>query len=240
MRRTAAAACIAAMALAGCGGDAELTVSAAASLKEAFTAYEPDGRYAFAGSDELAAQLRAGARPDVYAAANAQLPRELHRDGLAERPVVFASNRLVIAVRREANAVLSVDDLGKRGVTVAVGTAAVPVGRYTRELLARLDAGQAERILANVRSTEPDATGVVGSVTQGAVDAGIVYATDVRATRGRLRAIALPDHLQPSVAYAAVAIKGGDRPREARAFVTGLTGERGQKALRRAGFEPPP
>ena len=52
----------------------------------------------FAGSDELAAQIRAGAKPDVFAAANTKLPDELFAEGLVERPRVFAANKLVLAV----------------------------------------------------------------------------------------------------------------------------------------------
>src|SRR5215218_11114453 len=95
------AACV--LALAGCGrGDGDtLTVSAAASLKHALTDYggqfeDAKARFSFAGSDELAAQIRRGARPDVFASANTKLPEELHAEGLVERPVTFAANRLVL------------------------------------------------------------------------------------------------------------------------------------------------
>ena len=50
-------------------------------------------------------------------------------------------------------------------------------------MLDGLPAEQREAILANVRSNEPDVAGVVGKVAQGAVDAGFVYVTDVRARR---------------------------------------------------------
>src|SRR5918994_1625011 len=96
------AACV--LALAGCGGDDEtLTVSAAASLKTALTDYggtfdQANARFSFAGSGELAAQIRKGARPDVFASANTKLPDELYDEGLVEKPVTFAGNELVLAV----------------------------------------------------------------------------------------------------------------------------------------------
>jgi molybdate transport system substrate-binding protein len=225
--------------LAGCGGsgDGKLTVSAASSLKNALPQYRPDARYSFAGSDELAAQIRAGARPDVFAAANTKLPAALFQAGLVEKPVVFASNRLVLAVPAQGAHVRSLADLGKPGITIAAGSPSVPVGGYTREVIARLPTDQASRILANIRSNEPDVAGVVGKLTQGAVDAGFVYITDVNATGGRLRAIALPARLQPRVAYAAAVVKGAKHAKDAADFVDGL---RGAPALAKAGFEPPP
>ena len=55
-------------------------------------------RASFAGSDELAAQIRQGVKPDVFASANTKLPDELFEEGLVEKPVVFAANELVLAV----------------------------------------------------------------------------------------------------------------------------------------------
>jgi len=67
-RLAAVVAALSLLVLAGCGGGSDrLTVSAAASLKKALTAYDAKARYSFAGSDELAAQIRKGARPDVFA-----------------------------------------------------------------------------------------------------------------------------------------------------------------------------
>ena len=51
----------------------------------------------------------------------------------------------------------------------------MPIGAYTREVLGRLGRAERAAILANVRSNEPDVAGVVGKLTQGAVDAGFVY-----------------------------------------------------------------
>jgi molybdate transport system substrate-binding protein len=251
MSRGAAALAACALALTGCGGadgageEPVLIVSAAASLKAAFEAYARDFekaevRYSFAGSDELAAQIRQGAKPDVYAAANTRIPQTLYDEGRLERPVVFVANRLVLAVPTARGNIGSLEDLARPGIKLAIGAPSVPVGSYTRELLSRLGDGVARRILANVRSNEPDVAGVVGKLTQGAADAGFVYATDVVATRGRLRAIELPGRLEPSVRYGIAVVRGGEHRTAARAFVGGLLEGAGREVLRRAGFQPPP
>jgi molybdate transport system substrate-binding protein len=80
---------------------------------------------------------------------------------------------------------------------------------------------------------------VVETVAAGRVDAGFVYLSDVRASRGRLRAITLPARLQPSVLYKAAVVRGTDRATEARAFVEGLRGAEGRGALQAAGFRVP-
>ena len=241
-----------ALALAGCGGDDEsgaskpqLTVSAAASLKQAFTEYGADfpdatARFSFAGSDELAAQIEQGVKPDVYAAANTKLPDTLFAKGLVEKPTVFAGNRLVLAVPADGTKVGSLEDLEGKGVNVAIGAKDVPVGTYTRTVLDKLPAAERKAILANVRTEEPDVAGITGKLTQGAVDAGFLYASDVRATDDKLKAIELPDSLQPTVAYGVAVVKGAKHPEQAKAFIEGLLDGRGSQALEDAGFLPPP
>jgi molybdate transport system substrate-binding protein len=242
--------------LAGCGSDdtssparastarPQLTISAAASLKNAFTAYgglfqAATVRSSFAGSDELAAQIRQGVRPDVFASANTKLPDELFKEGLVEQPVVFAANELVLAVPA-GSSVAGLEDLTKKGTTIAMGSESVPVGSYTRKVLDGLPAAQKTAILDNVRSNEPDVAGVVGKVAQGAVDAGFVYITDVEATEGKLKAIDLPADLEPQVAYGVAVVKGAKHPEQAKQFVDGLLSGAGRKALDRAGFLAPP
>ena len=227
---------LAVVALAGCGGDEDaLVVSAASSLKTAFT--ELGGaRFSFAGSDDLAAQLRQGAEVDVFASANTAQPARLFAEGLVEQPVVFATNRLVLAVPAEDARVGSLRDLEAPGITIAAGSPDVPVGSYTRELLTALGPERRERILANLRSEEPDVAGVVGKLTQGAVDAGFVYITDVEATDSALDAIELPAAVSPDVEYAVAVVSGSERKAAARAFVDGLREGEARAALRRAGF----
>jgi molybdate transport system substrate-binding protein len=248
VRRAAVAIAAIAALLADCGsgssGRPQLTVFAATSLKNAFQAYGDSFtpakvRFSFAGSDELAAQIRQGSTPDVYAAANTKLPQQLFAKKLVERPVVFAANRLVLAVPAGADKVKSLNDVAKPGVAVAVGSPSVPVGSYTREVLARLGPAESKAILKNVKSEEPDVGGVVGKLTQGAVDAGFVYITDVRATKGKLKAIELPARLQPVVQYAAAVAQGTSHAAQARQFIDGLTTGAGRSDLLAAGFTAP-
>lgn len=221
------------------GGTSALTVSAAASLRDAFTKYaKPGVRISFGGSDLLAAQIKAGVRPDVFASANLKLPAELYAAKLVDKPIVFAANRLVLAVPAHQSRVRSLADLSRPGTTLAIGSATVPVGAYTRQVLVRLGA-QGARILARARSGEPDVASIVGKLVQGVADAGFVYATDVRATRGALRAIELPARVRPGVAYAAALVRGTAHASAARAFIAGLLSGAGATALRTAGFEPP-
>jgi molybdate transport system substrate-binding protein len=232
-------------ALAGCGGaggDDELVVSAASSLGAALQrctagADAPRIRLQLAGSDELAAQIRKGIRPDVYAAANTKLPDQLAAEGLLEEPVAFATNRLVLAVGEGAE-VRGLGDVARKRLRIAVGSEGVPIGDYTRELLGRLAERRERAILANVRSEEPDVKGIVGKLTQGAADAGFVYLTDARAAK--LEAIALPPELQPGVAYGAGVVRGTDMREDAAAFVDGLRSAACGAALREAGFGPAP
>ena len=248
--RRGAAILAALVVLAGCGGSdgsnerPQLIVSAASSLRNALTDYGDQFRPAvvrlsFGGSDELAAQIRAGGRADVFAAANTKLPAALFAEGKTEKPVEFTANRLVLAVPKDSH-VNSLDDLAKPGVKLGIGSETVPIGSYTREVLSRLPSLERNRILANVKTAEPDVAGIVGKLTQGAVDAGFVYATDVAAAGGSLRAVQLPPRLRPTVIYAGVVVKGTKHHEQAQAFLNGLVKGMGQAALRKAGFLPLP
>ena len=231
--------------LAGCGGGGRpaLTVLAASSLEEALEAY--DGSFAgaavrssFAGSDQLAAQVRQGAPADVFASADTGYPAALRREGLAEKPVVFARNRLVVIASADGS-VRSLADLARPGTSIAIGDPSVPVGRYTRAVLARLAAPRRAAILANVRSEEPEAGSVVAKVADGAAEAGFVYVTDARAAAGQVRQVPIPPRLQPDVAYAAAVLASAPHPALAHRYLSGLLRGAGAADLRRAGFLPP-
>lgn len=238
MRRAIPLVLAAAAMLAACGGDdGSLTVFAAASLREVFPKIGADARYSFAGSDELAIQIREGAPADVYAAASPRYPADLAGEGLVEQPVVFATNRLVLVVPGDNPARIgSVDDLGEDGVRLVIAASDVPAGDYTRRVLETLGR---EDVLARVVSEEADVKGVVSKVALGEADAGFVYATDVAPIEDDVDVIELPEDAQPEVEYSVAVVRGSEREREARAFVERLLGGAGREALREAGFGTP-
>jgi molybdate transport system substrate-binding protein len=239
--------------VAGCGDDAtvsggggdkpQIVVSAASSLKEALSACSPQFpeatvRLQFAGSDELAAQIRQGVPVDVLAAANTKLPEELASEGKLGEPVTFASNQLVLAVPADSD-IDSLEALEQPGVKLVIGAEGVPVGDYTRGVLEKLGAERSEAILANVRSNEPDVKGIVGKLTQGAADAGFVYASDVNAAGDSLRAIELDPELDPTAIYGAGVVEAAKRPGAAEAYVDDLLAGDCHQALLDAGFGEP-
>jgi molybdate transport system substrate-binding protein len=222
--------------VAGCGGgdDDRLTVFAAASLTEVFEQLDGDARFNFAGSDELATQLREGAKADLYAGASPRYAEELHREGLLEQPRVFATNRLVLIVPRDNPAeIASLEDLDRDGLELVIGAAGVPIGDYTRLVLAK--AGR-EALLGRAVSEEEDVKGVVGKIALGEAEAGFVYATDARAAGDDVRTIELPASIQARVEYPIALVRGSDQADEARQLVSSLLSSEGRRLLRAAGF----
>ena len=218
----------------GAAGGSAITVYAAASLTEVFPAIDPAPQYNFAGSDELAAQIREGAPADVYAAASSKYPQELFDEGLVEEPVTFASNRLVLIVPKDNPAdIENVEDVTKPGTKLVIAAEGVPVGDYTREVLADLDLTDA---LDNVVSNEDDVKGVVGKVSLGEADAGFVYATDAAVAADDVTVIELPEGSQPPIEYQIAVVTASENKEAAQAFVDEILSPDGQQALEDAGF----
>lgn len=240
-KRTAPALLALSLLLAGCGGgDDSLRVFAAASLRaplsecaENFEAAET--KLSFAGSDALAARILQGIRPDVFLSADETLPQVLAEEGVMQRPVVFAANELAVAVRSDSK-IKVLSGLTRAGVRVAIGSRTVPVGKYARELLRDLGS-IGDGIVANVRTEEPDVTGIVGKLDQGAVDAGFVYITDVLAAPDRFRSLPLPERMRPRLRYTATLAP--DAGQAADALLDDLRTGDCARALKAAGFQAP-
>jgi molybdate transport system substrate-binding protein len=240
---------LAVVVLAACGRGADdassedsmATVYAAASLKEVLPVALGDATYAFAGSDALALQIRQGAPADLFVAASPRYPDELAREGRCGEPVTFATNTLTLIVPADrSTGIAGVDDLLTGGpYRVAIGDPDVPIGAYTREALAAIDA---EAVLTrNVVSEEPDPVSIVAKVALGSADAAIVYATDAMSAGDTVTAIPLPAGAEPTIRYrACIVTRRGANTAAARALLNRLTSPAAQAILAEAGFGPVP
>lgn len=227
------------VALAVPAGAQALTVYAAASLRDAFPQIA-DATYSFAGSNALQLQIEKGAPADVFASASPQEAQALFKQGRCTRPVTFATNVVVVLVPKDnpghVRSVYSLRDGGRR---IAIGTAGVPIGDYTRKLLARM---RLSSILSNnTVSQEPNVASITSKVALGSADAGFAYITDGRIVADRVKTIKLPTWAQPPVRYQVCAVRrrGADTS-AAQAFIKRVVGSKGRKVLRDGGFGLPP
>lgn len=216
-----------------------ITVSAAASLSEAFTeigeAFEqrnPDVtvRFNFAGSSTLAEQINAGAPVDVFAAASDEAMDRAQTE-LEERRA-FASNALSIAVPPGNPAgITSLQDLAQPSVTLVVCDAPVPCGAAA---LALFDMNGLD---VTPSSLEPDVRAVLTKVITDEVDAGIVYRSDVIAAGDQVESIEIPDSSNVTTTYPIAIVKGASST--ARDFMDFVLSDDGQAIVRTWGFGSP-
>ncbi len=215
-----------------------ITVYAAASLTGVFPQIDRAPRYSFAGSDTLATQIAQGAPADVFASASPKQTELLYHNGLLRRPVVFAMNKLIVIVPSSNPAhITSVYDLRRNGVKVIIGTATVPVGAYTHQILDSLGITQA--VMRNVVDQEPDVKGIVAKIALGEGDAGFVYKTDAKPAGKRVKALLIPAWAQPPIRYEVGIVRKSSHRAAAQAFIKRVTSLRGRRLLVQAGFSLP-
>lgn len=246
--------CTPALAVGCASAPATLVVYAASSLTEAFTAIGAafEERHAgvrvvfnFAGSQALSTQLEHGAVADVFAAADTVHMERLREKGLlAADPVVFAENRLVVAVPAANPAELrDLRDLARPGVRIIMGQENVPVGRYTRQALANLSADAAygsayrEAVLANVRSEELNVRQVLAKVALGEADAGFVYVSDVVGSTAKVVTLAIPDSANVRAAYPLALLASSKEQALAKRFIAFVRTPVAQDILQESGLQ---
>lgn len=221
-----------------------ISVYAAASLKATFTelartfeAENPGTRVtlSFAGSSDLASQISQGAPADVFASADAANMKKLQDAGLADgTPRNFATNTLAIAVPPGNPASIgSLKDLARPGVKVVICASQVPCGAATAKV------AQAAGLTLNPVSEENAVTDVLGKVTSGEADAGLVYGTDIKAAGAKVAGVEFPEARNAVNTYPIAGVASGRNKATAQAFLDLVTGADGQKTLAAAGFGPP-
>jgi molybdate transport system substrate-binding protein len=228
------------------GGDQKtITVYAASSLTSAFTElgqqFEENHpgvtvTFNFAGSSDLVAQVQQGAPADVLATADqANMDRATGDDLVDGDPVPFATNTLEIAVPPDNPAgVQGLADLASSDVTVVLCAPEVPCGAAAVEV--EKNAG----IDITPVSEEQSVTDVLGKVSSGEADAGLVYVTDVEAAGGDVTGIAVPDDVNVVNTYPVAVLGDSEQKDLADQFLELVTGPDGQAALADLGFGPPP
>jgi molybdate transport system substrate-binding protein len=221
-----------------------ITVFAAASLKGTFTELAAEFEQAnpdvtvvlnFAGSSDLVTQITEGAPADVFASADTTNMDKLVDAALLKGDAVdFATNVLTIAVPPGNPANISdFADLAGADVETVVCAPQVPCGAATEAV------EQATGVTLSPVSEESSVTDVLGKVSSGEADAGLVYVTDVQAAGDSVEGIAFDESDQAVNTYPIAAVTGGANADASAAFIDYVTGEVGQKVLAAAGFGAP-
>jgi molybdate transport system substrate-binding protein len=221
-----------------------IVVFAATLLKPAFTLlagkFQTDNPGAtidfdFATSSELANKLTQGASADIFASADsAQMDTVVKADLTSSDPVNFASNTLVIVTAPgDPKQIRSFADLAKADLRVAVCQASAACGSATQRI------EDTTGVHLNPASEESVSSGVLGKVTSGEADAGLVYLTDAHNAGDKVTAIKFPESENAVNIYPIAILKHASQPAFAQKFVDLVTGATGQEVLTQAGFASP-
>ena len=254
MKKTLIGLCaVAALTLSACSSGAdsqsdsadatELTVFAAASLTEVFADIADefkkenpevsDVKFSFAGSSDLVSQISEGAPADVIATADEKNMDTLEGDDLlAGGPKNFASNTLALAVA-EGNPENIESPKDFAGKDLVICAPQVPCGSATEKWAGEND------VTLDPKSEENSVTDVLGKVSSGQADAGIVYVTDIPRGDGEVEMVDLEGADKVVNKYPAATVKASEHQQQADAFVDYLQSDTAQKLLEDAGFGAP-
>jgi molybdate transport system substrate-binding protein len=222
----------------------EITVFAASSLTESFDAIAKQFekkypnvtvKFNYDASSNLATQINQGAPADVFASADQDnLQKTIDAGTVTPPPVVFAKNRLEIAVEKgNPKKIKSLADLQRSGLVVVLCADQVPCGKYAAQSLAM--AG----VSISPASKEENAKATLSKVSIGEADASIVYVTDVKASKGTASGVKIADKQNVIATYPMGVVKQSQNATAAKAWVQFVESKDGQKTLRKFGFLPP-
>lgn len=237
--------------LAACGGsDERVVVLAASSLTDVsadlIDVWGGQAVVSEGGTQVLAAQVRGGAPADLLLSADPAIAAALAADGLTDEPVPVATVGLAV-VAAPGRGIDGPADLADEALRVVLADEPVPLGRYTRRGLRRLEevgtapGGTARAVLAGADSLEDDARTVLAKVTSGEADAAIVYATDAAAARragADVQVVPWPPEADVAAAYTAQVVTGTPHPGAARDLLRSLRSAEAAGTWRDHGFDP--
>jgi molybdate transport system substrate-binding protein len=221
-----------------------VTVFAAASLKESFTTLGKDFEkahpgtkvtFSFGGSDTLAASITGGAPADVFAAASPKtMAIVTGKKDAAGTPATFVRNQLEIAtLPGNPDKVASLKDLTKPGLKVVLCAKTVPCGAAAQKAL------QAGNLDLMPVSYEQDVKSALNKVVLKEADAAVVYRTDVKAAGGKVEGVDFPESASAVNDYPIVLLKNAPNAAAAEAFIQLVQSPEGRQVLTGAGFLKP-
>ena len=245
------------------GESVELTVFAAASMTETLNQIAEDYKsvdpnvtltFNFASSGDLLTQIKEGADCDVFISA---APKQMNAldgsliedtdknpDGLDElldgTRIDLLENKVTLAVPEgNPKGVQSFDDLADKlksgDVLLAIGNSDVPVGQYTQKIFAHYGLDEAALASSGVLTYGSNVKEVTTQVSEGAVDCGIIYATDAFSAGLDTVDEATAD-ICGQVIYPAAVLKNSTHADEAKAFLDYLTTDEAGKVFESVGF----
>ncbi|MBL8534189.1 MAG: molybdate ABC transporter substrate-binding protein [Betaproteobacteria bacterium] len=228
---------------------ADITVSAAASLTNAFQEigkqYErehPSDRvlFNFGSSGQLLQQIARGAPVDVFASADQESMDKAEKEGAIDRSsrFDFVRNQLVLVVPADSRlSMRELREVSQSGVKkIAIGNPdSVPAGRYAKAALEKAGLWSAlqDRFINTVNVRQ-----ALDYVARGEVDAGFVYASDALLMPVRVKAVLPVDVPQP-ILYPVAVVRGGGNQKGGAAFVAYLKSATAAEILGRFGFQKP-
>jgi len=221
-----------------------VTVFAAASLKESFTALGKEFEkahpgtkvtFSFGGSDTLAAQITGGAPADVFAAASPKTMKIVtDKKDAVGTPATFVRNQLEIAtLPGNPDKVASLKDLTTSSLKVVLCDKPVPCGAAAQKAL------DASKLKLTPVSYEEDVKSALNKVVLKEADAAVVYKTDVKAAGSKVQGVQFPESADAINDYPITLLKDAPNAEAAKAFIALVQSAEGQKVLTEAGFLKP-
>jgi molybdate transport system substrate-binding protein len=202
-----------------------ITVLAASSLTNGFTALGKEFEAAYPGtkvtfsfgsSSTLEQQIEQGAPADVFASADqANMDKVVKAGDNAGTPTDFVKNKLEIAVEKgNPKHIATLSDLTKPGTIVVLCDVSVPCGKFANEVLTNA------KVSVTPKSREINVKATLSKVELGEADAAIVYVSDVASSAGKVDGVTIPDDVNVLTTLPIVALKGASNSSVANAFVS--------------------
>jgi molybdate transport system substrate-binding protein len=248
LKQTIAVGVLLGAAASGCSSETHpttsITVFASSAMIKSLTAigkqFEAENpgtsvEFIFASSSELAAKLSDGTDADVFVSGDHDNMSTVANAGLvAAKPVPIAANSLVIATSPGSHDHLaSFADLARPGLRVAVCGGPGACAAVTRQIQDRTGVRLHPR---NVDTTDTD---VLRDVTNGKVDAGLVFKTEALNVGDNVSWFAFPEGTDSAVTSWIAPMKDSDQAEFAVKFVQDVTGPAGRKVFADDGFAEP-